>query len=380
MLTRASGEYLGFTMTQNTPQSSIRIHCRHCHQVTTRESGGSYPRKNRHTNGIRIVRVQRYRCSQCHRASPSSYPAGVHRSKWYSGVMQALFAVLHVHQVNQSCQNEIAQVFGYPITPDTRDDWQDARALRATRQHQQALMQLRSSNTQIQCGSIDEFKIGFGWAYTLTDTKSQAVLTVQTSATRAESVVKDVIAVYPPNAIISDGCPKIEAGAAWWSNIPHGRCWFHVMQSMSRIASKEKSADGTSERQRLTWNVQFLLTQPNLNEANRYLSILRGLHRPEVLEPLNKAWSQLQLYWVMGLPVTNNTSETLYNAVWARAKKRVVKVVARGSAWLAESFWRWNHHLVRGQSPWERLTGRVSEPWLQALVIPLGRIGRSTHF
>jgi hypothetical protein len=367
-------------MTQNTPQPSIRISCPHCQKFTTRESGGSYPRKNRHLNGIRIVRVQRYRCSQCHRAFPSAYPAGVHRSKWYSGVMQALFAVLNAHQVNQSCQNEIAQVLGYTITPDTRDDWSDIRAMRATQQHQQALQQLQESKFEIKCGSIDEFKIGLGWAYTLTDTQSQAVLTFKTSESRAESVVKDVIAVYPPKAIISDGCPKIEAGAAWWSDIPHGRCWFHVMQSMSKIAFREKSADGTSERQRLTWNVQFLLAQPNLEEAEGYLKILRGLHRSELLEPLNKAWSQLRLRWLLGLPTTNNASETLYNAVWARARKRVVKVVDRATAWLAEGFWRWNHHLVRGMSPWERLTGRVSEAWLQALVIPLGRVGGSTHF
>jgi hypothetical protein len=349
-------------MTQTTPQPSIRIPCPHCQELTTRESGGSYQRKNR--------------CSQCHRAFPSVYPAGVHRSKWYSGVIQALFAVLNVHQANQSCQNEIAQVLGYPINPDTRDNWSDTRAYRAIQQHEQSLKQLQDSKFEIQCGSIDEFKIGVGWAYT----QAQAVLTFKTSESRAETVVKDVIAVYPPKAIMSDGCPKIEAGAAWWSDIPHGRCWFHVMQAMSKIASREKSADGTSERQRLMWNVQFLLAQPNLEEAEQYLKILRGLHRSEVLEPLTKAWKQLRLRWVLGLPATNNTSETLYNAVWARVKKRVVKVVDRVVAWLAEGFWRWNHHLVRGMSPWERLMGRVSEDWLQALVIPLGRVGGSTHF
>jgi hypothetical protein len=149
-------------MTQTTPQPSIRIPCPHCQELTTQESGGSYQRKNRHTNGIQMIRVQRYRCSQCHRAFPSVYPAGVHRNKWYSGVTQALFAVLSVHQVNQSCQNEIAQILGYPITPDTRDGWQDTRALRATQQHEPALKQLRDSKFEIKCGNIDEFKIGFG--------------------------------------------------------------------------------------------------------------------------------------------------------------------------------------------------------------------------
>jgi transposase-like protein len=367
-------------MTQTTPPASIRIPCPHCKALTTRESGGSYPRKNRHTNGVSIVRVKRYRCSQCHRALPSHYPAGVHRHKWYSGVIQALFTVLDVHQVKQACQNEIATVLGYPICASTRDTWSDTRAYRATKQHHCALQQLRDRRIEIECGSIDEFKIGLGWAYTLTDTQSQAVLTVKTSLFRAESVVKDLIAVYPPKAIISDGCPQIEAGAAWWSDIPHGRCWFHVMQAMSKLVSRDKSADGTSQRQRLMWDLQFLLNQPHFKAAERFLKILRGLYDTRVLEPLTKAWPQLRLRWVLGLPTTNNTSESLYNAVWARARKRVVKTADRTMAWLTQGFWRWNHHLVRGRSPWERLTGRTSEDWLQAVVIPLARVGGSTHF
>ena len=111
-----------------------------------------------------------------------------------------------------------------------------------------------------------------------------------------------------------------------------------------------------------------------------HLKILRGLHSPEVLEPLTSAWSQLRLHWLLGLPVTNNASETLFNAVWARTRKRVVKVTERAEAWLAEALWRWNHHLVRGLSLWERLTGRSSGDWLQALVVPLGRVVGSTHF
>jgi hypothetical protein len=304
----------------------------------------------------------------------------VHRHKWYSGVIQAIFAILNVHQVKQSCQNEIAAVLGYPIHPDTRNDWSDTRAWRALEQHQCALQQLRNRQIKIQCGSIDEFKIGSGWAYTLTDVQSQAVITVQTSQVRSESVVKEVIAIYPPKTIISDGCPQIEAGAAWWSDVPHGRCWFHVMQAISKIASRHKDADGTSQRQRLMWDLQFLLTQPHLTAAERFLKILRGLYDASVLDPLTQAWPQLRLRWVLGLPTTNNTSESLYNAVWARTRRRVVKTVDRVAAWVAQGFWRWNHHLVRGQSPWERLTGRASEDWLQALVVPLARQAGSTHF
>jgi hypothetical protein len=282
--------------------------------------------------------------------------------------------------VPQACQTEIANIFNYAIVPDTRDEWQDTRTVRATRQHAQELEQIKVSQFEIKCGSIDEFKLGFGWAYTLTDTASQAVLGFKTNDTRAETTVRDVIAEFPPKAIISDGCPMIQAGAAWWADIPHGRCWFHVMQAMSKLAAKEPDAAGVSERQRLTWRVQFLLSQSSISEAEGYLKILRAQHSPEVLEPLNSAWSQLRLHWLLGLPVTNNASETLFNAVWARTRKRVVKVTQRAEAWLAEALWRWNHHLVRGLSPWERLTGRSSGDWLQALVVPLGRVAGSTHF
>ena len=157
---------------------------------------------------------------------PSQYPPGVHRYKWYSERVQTIFAVLHVHQVQEACQTEIAKVFDYAIldpkthlragslVPDTRDEWQDTRAVRANRQHVQELERVKASQFEIKCGSIDEFKLGFGWAYTLTDTASQAVLGFKTNDTRAETTVRDVISVLPPKAIISDGCPMIQAGAA----------------------------------------------------------------------------------------------------------------------------------------------------------------------
>jgi hypothetical protein len=86
------------------------------------------------------------------------------------------------------------------------------------------------------------------WYYTLMDTASQAVLSFKTREARAETTVRDVITVLPPKAIISDGCPMIQAGAAWWASIPQGLCWFHVMQAMSKLASKERDAQGVSER------------------------------------------------------------------------------------------------------------------------------------
>ncbi len=162
-----------------------------------------------------------------------------------------MFAILAVHQVKQACKTEIATLLNYPLVPDTQNDWQDTRAFRAEQQHQIELEQIKQDKIEIKCASIDEFKLGNGWAYTLTDTTSQAVVNYQQSPTREETVVRDVISVMPPKAIMSDGCLAIQAGAAWWGDIVHGRCWFHVMQSLSKLASREKDETGVSERQHL---------------------------------------------------------------------------------------------------------------------------------
>ena len=206
-------------MTQNTPHKSIHIQCPHCQQTTTRESGGSYTRKHRDLQEVRIIRIQRYRCSHCQHALPSQLPKGVHRHKWYTSLIQALFAILGVHQVKQACKTEIAALFNYPLVPDTQNNWQDTRAFRAEQQHEIEVKQLKQDKVEIKCGSVDEFKLGSDWAYTLTDTSSQAVVSYQQSSTREETAVRDVISVIPPKAIISDGCLAIQAGAAWWSDI-----------------------------------------------------------------------------------------------------------------------------------------------------------------
>jgi hypothetical protein len=58
------------------------------------------------------------------------------------------------------------------------------RAVRANRQHEQELEQV-NSKFEIKCGSIDEFKLGIGWAYTLKDADSQAGLSFKPSDTQA---------------------------------------------------------------------------------------------------------------------------------------------------------------------------------------------------
>lgn len=346
------------------------------------ESGGHYTRTLRDLQGVRQVKVQRLRCASCHKTLECIYPEGVQHARWYSVSVQALFAILAVHQVDQACRSEVAALLGYPLVPDTQDAWQDTQALRAERDHQARLTELRHQEVGVKIASIDEFKLGDGWAYSLTDTSSQAVLTYRLSDRRNEEVVRDLISTHPPQVTMADGCPSIAGGVGWYGDIKQGRCWFHVMQALSkrvgpgRVELKLHSGETleVSKRQRLVWDVQSLYRCASLDDAERFLAVLRARHGVGVLEPLVSAWPGLRLRWLVpGLPLTNNTSETLYRAVWGRTRRRVVQATERARAWLTVGMYRWNHHEIRGRTPWERLTGQPSPCWLDRLTTPLGR-------
>ena len=131
-------------------------------------------------------------------------------------------------------------------------------------------------------------------------------------------------------------------------------------------------------RERVGWDLEFLYQSPTLEDAERSLTILNNKYGIEPLIPLTNAWQQLKNYWLVdGLPLTNNASETLYNALWPRQRKRVIKTLERTLDWFKQARWRWNHHLVQGLSPWQRFTGKASPHWLSAFVTPLSR---STDF
>lgn len=115
-------------------------------------------------------------CAPCHKTLDHVYPEGVQHARWYSVTVQALFALFAVHQVSQACRSEVAALLGYRLVPDTQDAWQDTQALRTERDHETRLSDLRQKRLAAKIASIDEFKLGDGWAYSLTDTTSQAVL------------------------------------------------------------------------------------------------------------------------------------------------------------------------------------------------------------
>ncbi len=347
--------------THSYPKASLlRITCPSC-GCERPENGGYRTRKHRDVDGVREVRVMKVRCSGCLKHLRCIYPPGVSRYKWYSAKLEGIFALLDVHQVEESCTDEIATHLGYPIKAATRSTWQATRAWRVDR-----LRQGRPSG-ELTVASLDEFKVGQWWVYTLTDQTSQAVVDAAPSESRSEEVVRNLIAEHNASAFISDGCPHIKAACDWFADTPHGRCWFHVIKEVLQNVVQE-------ERELLAHDLHFLYTRTDLKTAQWFLGVLQKRYVLDILEPLLSAWSQLKLYWLVAeMPLTNNVSETLYSALWPRSRKRVVKALHRVSDWLKEALWRWNHHLVRGESPWQRFTKQPSKPWLPPLLTPLGR-------
>ena len=310
---------------------------------------------------MREVKVLRVRCSQCKGSLGCVYPPGVKRHGWYSCKVEGIFAVLDVHQVDEACSQEVAEHLGYPLQSETRAVWQGARAFRAEQREQKREPERR----EITVASIDEFRLGAWWMYTLTEVKSQAIVGYSLCESRDEEVIRELIAKHEPKLIISDGCKSIQAACEYFANKPHGRCWFHVIKEVLKQFPRK-------ERELVALDLRFLYTCSNLKDAQWFLGVLSARYTTKQLEPLLNAWSQLKLYWQHeAMPLTNNTSESLYSALWSRSKKRVVKAFHRALDWFAEARFRWHHHLVRGKSPWQRFTGQPSKPWLNSLITPL---------
>jgi transposase-like protein len=340
--------------------SLLEIACRRCPEGKA-ESGGYRIRRHRDLSGIREVKVRRIRCNECKRSLGCVYPEGVQRYKWYSSKVQGIFAILDIHQVDETCSNELAEHLGYPIEAETRTSWQATRAFRA----KQIESQDKHSIQEIELVSIDEMKLGYWWLYTLTEVKSQAVVDYALCENRDEEVVRELIANNNPKMIISDGCPSIAAACAYFADKPHGRCWFHVIRDVLRKFSKQ-------ERRLVSYDLRFLYSCKHLKDADWFLTVLKERYDPTKLESLLNAWQQLRLYWQHeAMPLTNNSSETLYSAIWARSRKRLVKALDIAANWFIEARFRWHHHLIRGLSPWQRLTDNPAKPWLFNLITPL---------
>jgi len=296
-----------------------------------------------------------------------------------------LFAILAVHQVAQACVGEVADLLGFPVVEETQDSWQDTRAFRAEAVHQDHLKAVQDKKTAIECASVDELKIGQEWGYTLSDVESCAVVVYVISPQRDEIAVRDLIASCTPpvKALISDGCKAIQAGSEWFGDIPRARCWFHLMQDLARQCPiGQDEASGLSHKQLLLIRLQTLYHSENLSLAEVYLKLLKSDYSPQLLQPLLDAWPQLKLRWTMPeIPGTNNTSEHLYNAIWARQHKRVVKATHRALAWFSEAIFRWNHHPINKLSPWQLFSKQLSPNWLSRLTTPLRYpIPGSTYF
>lgn len=308
------------------------------------------------------MEVLRVRCRECKGSLGCVYPAGVQRYKWYSSKVQGIFAILDVHQVDEGCANELAEHLGYAIEPETRAAWQATRVFRA---EQLETKDVGSKTRKVEVASIDELKVGYWWLYTLTEINSQAIIDYDFCESRDEEVVRKLIADNDPEMLISDGCSSIAAACDYFADKPHGRCWFHVIREVLKQFSKE-------ERALVSFDLRYLYMLNDVKDADWFLAVLKERYPGEKLEALLNAWEQLKLYWEHdAMPLTNNVSETLYSAIWSRNRKRVIKALYRAKDWFIEARWRWHHHLIRGSSPWQRLTGIPSKPWLHALITPL---------
>jgi Transposase, Mutator family len=197
--------------------------------------------------------------------------------------------------------------------------------------------------------SIDECKLGKSWGYTLTDTATDYVCTSAVTDSRNLFVVRDLVAEVHPQAVISDGCKSIQAAMHWFPKLPHGRCWFHVMQKVCRKVKKE-------ERPKLVADLQVLYENQTLPAAERWLRHLMERYDTSILAPLLNAWASLKHWWKHEtMPLTNNTSEHLYGNLWPRQRKRDKRTDTRKRAWFTEALWRHNHKPVNAKSPFESL-------------------------
>jgi predicted nucleic-acid-binding Zn-ribbon protein len=340
------------------PNESVQeIECPKCHSKGV-ENGGYRRRKLRTLGGIQEPKVLRIRCRNCKKHLKSIYPEDTPRASWYSHKVHALMAVLSTHHVNEGCREEIAEILEYPLTPKTQNAWQDARARRIEQQERQEGK--RHGGPEV--ASIDECKLGGSWAYTVTDTTTDYVCASALSERRNLFVVRDLVAEVEPKAVISDGCPSIQAALHWFPKIPHGRCWFHVIMEACRKAKKE-------DRPKLIAELQVLYENQTLPAAERWLRHLMDCYDTTILAPLLNAWVGLKWWWKHPLmPLTNNTSEHLYAKLWPRQKKRDKRTDTRRNAWFTEALWRHNHKPVNGKTPFESFfslpTTSTSLSWL----------------
>ena len=201
----------------------------------------------------------------------------------------------------------------------------------------------------------------------MTDTATDYVCASALSERRNLFIIRDLVAVVEPRAVITDGCKSIEAALHWFPKIPHGRCWFYVLLEACRRVQKE-------DRPNLVADLQVSYENETLPAAERWLRHLMDRYDRAVLMPLTHAWHGLQWWWKLpAMPLTHNTSEHLYGNLWPRQKKRDERTDTRRKAWLEEALWRHNHKPVgTDKSPFEaffNLPAKASSlSWLDSIL------------
>ena len=330
-------------MNTNTyPNISVQnIECPVCKSENT-EHGGYRKRKLRTLAGIVETKVLKIRCRHCKKHLKSIYPQGTPRASWYSTKLHGLMAILNVHHVKEACIKELSNLLSYPLEFKTRQAWQDSRVRRIEQQTKEYLI------SQPEIISLDEFKLGNSWAYTLTDSASNFVCSYAVTDYRNSYLIRKLIAELEPRAVISDGCKSIAAAMSWFPYIKLSRCWFHVIKDITTKLKK-------TGRREMIADLQVLYENKTLASANRWYRFLMDKYPKDILMPLHNAWPQLKTYWqVNNMPLTNNTSEHLYSKLWARQRKRYLRTDRSKHNALTEAIWRHNHKPIKQLTAFER--------------------------
>ncbi|GIW36771.1 MAG: hypothetical protein KatS3mg073_0916 [Meiothermus sp.] len=332
------------------------------------ECGGYRKRKLRTLNGIEETRLKRLRCAACKRQIRVEYTPECQPYRWYSRLVQGLFAILDSYRVTVAVKADIAALLGYPIVLATRLDWAESGGYRG-----QTL--LKAENAQIKglirkvC--VDDWVYGRdsrGQGYGVWEAQSGCPISADLAEERGFERVRDLLSDGSLDYVVSDGAPEITEALNWLgSKVQQVRCWFHLSRDILGKTTKD-------QRNRLQLELQVLLEMKTLGEAEAYFWQVLLPRWKGCLEPLMRAWNQVKSYWLEPrLPKTNNTAEVGNGRLWRRQKRRNIRSIPRAKDWLQIALYRTRHRPIQHSlSAWQRLSNQSSPKcWFLPIITPL---------
>ncbi|WP_297860113.1 hypothetical protein [Meiothermus sp.] len=296
------------------------------------ECGGYRKRKLRTLNGIEETRLKRLRCAGCKRQIRVEYTPECQRYRWYSRLVQGLFAILDSYRVTEAVKADIAALLGYPIVLATRLDWAQSGGDRG-----QTL--LKAENAQIKglirTVCVDDWVYGRdsrGQGYGVWEAQSGCPVSADLAEERGFERVRDLLSDGLLDDVVSDGAPEIAEALHWLgSKVQQVRCWFHLSRDILGKTPQD-------QRNRLQLELQVLLEMKTLGEAE-----------------------------------ANNTAEVGNGRLWRRQKRRNIRSIPRAKDWLQIALYRTRHRPIQHSlSAWQRLSNQSSPKcWFLPIITPL---------